>query len=56
MVVETTFEGLNAKTMSREVIMNHVMNKLNISQKGLEKFDFKIKYQDQTKTDFKLKY
>lgn len=55
-VVEDLFAGLDAKTMSREAIKNHVLTKLNASQSGLKKFEFKVTFADKSKVDFKIKY
>ncbi|MGY3703242.1 YusW family protein [Vagococcus martis] len=48
------FDGVDVRTMSKNDIKNHVLNKLN-ADKNFKKFDFKVKYFDGSKVDFKIK-
>ncbi|EOH99004.1 hypothetical protein UAY_02273 [Enterococcus moraviensis ATCC BAA-383] len=52
--IEAVFEGLDAKNSSQAQIKNHVINKLGASQ-NFKKFDFKVKFADKSKVDFKIK-
>lgn len=52
--IEALFVGLDAKNSSKTEIKNHVISKLNASQK-FKKFDFKVKFADKSKVDFKIK-
>ncbi|MGX7172689.1 YusW family protein [Enterococcus ratti] len=54
--IEELFVDLDTKTSSQNEIAEHVMKYLKTDQKGLKKFDFKVKYADKTKVDFKIKY
>ncbi|WP_462258824.1 YusW family protein [Vagococcus teuberi] len=48
------FDSVDVRTMSKNDIKNHVLNKLN-ADKNFKKFDFKVKYFDESKVDFKIK-
>ena len=48
------FDGIDVRTMSKNDIKNHVLTKLNADQ-NVKKFDFKVKYFDGSKIDFKIK-
>ncbi|MGX4686130.1 YusW family protein [Vagococcus sp. JNUCC 83] len=48
------FDGVDVRTMSKNDIKNHVLTKLNADQ-NVKKFDFKVKYFDGSKIDFKIK-
>lgn len=54
-IVEELFSGLDAKTSSKEEIQNHILTKLNAPKDGLKKFEFKVKFADKSKVDFKIK-
>ena len=48
------FKGVNVKTMSKDQIKQHVLTKL-AADKNTKQFEFKVKYFDGTKIDFKIK-
>lgn len=52
--IEAVFAGLDVKGSSQTQIKNHVISKLNAGQ-NFKKFDFKVKFTNNTKVDFKIK-
>ncbi|MTD41986.1 hypothetical protein GIX45_25860 [Erwinia sp. CPCC 100877] len=52
--IENLFEGLNVKNSSKTQIKNHILTKLGAAQ-NFKKFDFKVKFADGSKVDFKIK-
>ncbi|GGC77017.1 YusW family protein [Enterococcus wangshanyuanii] len=52
--IEAIFAGLDVRNSSQTQIKNHVITKLNANQ-NFKKFDFKVKFVDKTKVDFKIK-
>lgn len=52
--INALFEGLDVKNSRKSAIKEHVLDELNAPQ-NCKKFDFKVKFTDTSKVDFKLK-